>query len=85
MAKLQVNSSDVKYTENYIETNYEYHTSHVRRHGDKIVVSRLLSFNTLKMTKTFGGRSTIITLKRLKFHNLVQWLVLEGGNATNSE
>lgn len=42
-----VNSPNVKYTENYIEANYDYHTTKVERRGQKFVVSTSLLFQII--------------------------------------
>lgn len=36
--EIVVDSPSVKYTEDYIETNYDYHYTHAEKNGNKIKV-----------------------------------------------
>lgn len=94
MVQLQVNSSDVKYTENYIETNYEYHTSHVRRHGDKIVVDPQVTSLKIRTNRNVprlgvmlvgwgGNNGSTLTAALEANHRKLEWRTRTGVQTAN--
>nr|CAD7433431.1 unnamed protein product [Timema monikensis] len=73
---VMINSPNVKYTEEYIESVYEYHTTSVEKSGNKLIYS--LEFNVIAQASPHCKRLEIRTQRHLPKLGLM--LVGWGGN-----